>query len=406
MCMCAVVLCALLLLVCVLAVLYRRKRNRKMVAPRGQVTEVKVPREQLVGEKTNGTGNMHWDTRTSCQTSFTGARAKSANAILFTSPFGVSGKDHEVLSEDKQKEEETGGSIIENVENVSGFLITSTGNADRIQNSGKNTPCSPSVTCDNVPYLSIGSHQNEPNHNDKPPDKRGQRSKLGQGIHRISTWPPTAVQWQERCKRQSEQEAENGLTIWTQTEGFKVSSDAIKAEYLPSVIDQDHEKSQEQTAEIQDDLKRNEMHVKAEELSRLNDTSDHVTGCSSTTDKTDPIFSDSFVNQEVHEQNQDLKLEGNTVQKMNAKSEKTLTGCKPRAGLGSKPKGETRRSSSKAPSGGTSPNDETLLDGNEYVFMDLLHEVVQNHGRWTRDRWRQIHMKSQRLGQQGQQGQR
>uniref|UniRef100_A0A1B8XZ41 LRRCT domain-containing protein n=1 Tax=Xenopus tropicalis TaxID=8364 RepID=A0A1B8XZ41_XENTR len=37
------------------------------------------------------------------------------------------------------------------------------------------------------------------------------------------------------------------------------------------------------------------------------------------------------------------------------------------------------------------PDDDTLLENNEYNFIDLLHEVVENHGRWTRDRWRQIH---------------
>ena len=47
-------------------------------------------------------------------------------------------------------------------------------------------------------------------------------------------------------------------------------------------------------------------------------------------------------------------------------------------------------------SGVTSPDDETLLSGNTSAFMDLLHEVTQNHGRWTRERWRQAHVNKQR----------
>ena len=38
------------------------------------------------------------------------------------------------------------------------------------------------------------------------------------------------------------------------------------------------------------------------------------------------------------------------------------------------------------------PQDENLQQGNEYAFIDLLHEVVQNQGRWTRDRWKQTHL--------------
>ncbi|XP_062398778.1 uncharacterized protein LOC134088704 [Sardina pilchardus] len=39
-----------------------------------------------------------------------------------------------------------------------------------------------------------------------------------------------------------------------------------------------------------------------------------------------------------------------------------------------------------------SPSDESLLQHNDYVFIDLLHEVVENQGRWTRERWKQTHI--------------
>ncbi|KAL7836654.1 hypothetical protein AOLI_G00279380 [Acnodon oligacanthus] len=53
-------------------------------------------------------------------------------------------------------------------------------------------------------------------------------------------------------------------------------------------------------------------------------------------------------------------------------------------------------SGSKVPPSGGSPSDDSLLVDNEYAFIDLLHEVVENHGRWTRERWRQSHMNKQK----------
>ncbi|KAF4112897.1 hypothetical protein G5714_005442 [Onychostoma macrolepis] len=56
-------------------------------------------------------------------------------------------------------------------------------------------------------------------------------------------------------------------------------------------------------------------------------------------------------------------------------------------------------SDSRAPPAGGSPKDDSLLLGNEYTFIDLLHEVVENHGRWTRDRWRQTQKNKHKLKQ-------
>ncbi|KAK7173654.1 hypothetical protein R3I93_003471 [Phoxinus phoxinus] len=56
-------------------------------------------------------------------------------------------------------------------------------------------------------------------------------------------------------------------------------------------------------------------------------------------------------------------------------------------------------SDSRAPPSGGSPKDDSLLMGNEYTFIDLLHEVVENHGRWTRDRWRQTQKNKLKLKQ-------
>lgn len=63
--------------------------------------------------------------------------------------------------------------------------------------------------------------------------------------------------------------------------------------------------------------------------------------------------------------------------------------------LGDRQRDQSHSSSGAHPSGG-SPSDDNLLVDNEYAFIDLLHEVAENHGRWTRDRWRQSHMNKQK----------
>ncbi|KAJ8401558.1 hypothetical protein AAFF_G00378750 [Aldrovandia affinis] len=62
--------------------------------------------------------------------------------------------------------------------------------------------------------------------------------------------------------------------------------------------------------------------------------------------------------------------------------------------------GSNNDSSSLASTAGSTPQDDNLLQNNEYAFIDLLHEVVQNQGRWTRDRWKQTHLNKQRSNKQ------
>ncbi|XP_048368016.1 uncharacterized protein LOC125441461 isoform X1 [Sphaerodactylus townsendi] len=37
------------------------------------------------------------------------------------------------------------------------------------------------------------------------------------------------------------------------------------------------------------------------------------------------------------------------------------------------------------------PGDDALLENNKHNYTNLLHEVVENRGRWTRERWKQTH---------------
>ncbi|KAI5088282.1 leucine rich repeat containing 4C precursor, partial [Silurus meridionalis] len=84
---------------------------------------------------------------------------------------------------------------------------------------------------------------------------------------------------------------------------------------------------------------------------------------------------------------------------------RVIPGRKPKSGerdeskvLRDRQRDQSHSGSGAHPSGG-SPSDDNLLVDNEYTFIDLLHEVVENHGRWTRERWRKSHINKQKIKQ-------
>ncbi|XP_044186012.1 uncharacterized protein LOC122966053 isoform X3 [Thunnus albacares] len=417
-----VVLCVLLFVVCILAVLYRRKRNSKAVMPGPQKEDGRLSRASPgLSEKRNFTGNKHEDSETGWRRPFTGVRAKSANALLFTSPFCVFGKDQatlqtaietsskdtEIPSEGKQtagsESEAAGGVEAENITDSTDEM-----KKNKKQALDEDTHCV-SVNTETVPYLSIGTDQNKPDDfNKQSADSQGQRSQAGKSMVRISTWPPTAVQWQERCKMKEEEEEEERAG-----ECFKFQSEEkkVQSKENPSFFDKRGVKA-EQTEELTA-LTRDPVLSKVSEFLKPSDktsesASDHVNNCCS---HLSDAHNQTDLRQEEGVQDSAAAPETSKLQKPNLEQLKPAEKLPRKISSKSCDKGElrnepkrqraeTRSRSSKAPSDGASPDDETLLDGNEYAFMDLLHEVVQNNGRWTRERWKQVN--KQRLNQQGQ----
>ncbi|GLD73123.1 probable leucine-rich repeat receptor-like protein kinase At1g35710 [Lates japonicus] len=254
---------------------------------------------------------------------------------------------------------------------------------------------------DTVPYLSIGTSQSKTNPDDlkeQPTDSLGQRSQMGRVMGRISTWPPTAIQWQERCRMKEEEEEGNEAQKFP----GEVKKTPKKVEH-PSVSDQDRkedemEKNQMEdlpTAPIQDPL-----NMRPDQSSNLNDKTTSFSEAHAVADikQEDPatarrqtITKTQSLNQ--GKLNQDLRPAENPARKSSSKAEPRH---EPKRTVSSRQRADNRSTGSKAPSGGASPDDETLLHGNRYAFMDLLHEVVQNNGRWTRERWKQTHVNKQR----------
>ncbi|MEQ2177524.1 hypothetical protein GOODEAATRI_004487 [Goodea atripinnis] len=322
--------------------------------------------------------------------SFTGIRAKSANAIILSSPFCVSEKDTvtsqtemEVPSESSGKQDlvsETGAEMGEGCHLETFTTIDSVEECVRQEGDTgslyKNQECA-HVNTDVIPYLSIGTKQNKPSPDKDSAENAAPCSQRGKFMRRISTWPPTASQWQARCKRKEEEGEEvDEFAVWSVT--MELSEDVkIMMDHLSSSNQCEMEKETDLNLRLSDSFKPPESPVSVLEEEGM-------------------ILDPGSVRQ-AHIQvraNEELKSEKHPAPKNSSKAnvrkdQKRSVTIRQRAENRAAP-------GSKAPSGGASPDDETLLSGNEYAFMDLLHEVVQNNGRWTRERWKQIHLNKQR----------
>lgn len=396
-------------MVCFLGLLHWRKSITKTVMPGCPRESQSEPREGGSGSSpAQSSGHTvkresdEWDSERRWGRPFPGIRSvQSANAVLFTLPFGASLKESATLQ--TETEAQFGGTEkrIETKQETQSETEAEIENPTTTHDVGA-TPASPHedlhcvvVNTDTLPYLSIGINQNEPDHfNGQSTGGQGQRSQMGKAIGRISTWPPTAIQWQARRKQIEEEEEEGSdvFTVWTP----EFPSEVKKVRFGPHCDD----KEEETEKNLIDDPEK------------INVTKKHA-GRSETpkpSDLTVPVgeaLSQAHMEQQKEEMIQNPRTVRQTTTETGNLNVRELGATATRAEQRNerKPAGASRQkehrrdrstAGSKTPSGGASPDDETLLSGNEYAFMDLLHEVVQNNGRWTRERWRQTHGNKQR----------
>ncbi|XP_039658986.1 uncharacterized protein LOC120560482 isoform X5 [Perca fluviatilis] len=445
-----VVLFSLLFVVCFLALLHRRKRNNKTVMPgrpeenRNELKEdSRSSCDQSPGPSEKGENN-HWDSEMGWRRSFTGLRAKSANAILLMSPFCAPVKDQwtlqtetETQSKDTANQDEGKQKLGNESEVDEGMQTENLTNSDAIKNAeqadvGRNQEQNShhvSANADTVPYLSIGTNQNKPNPDgfiNQSTDGPGQRSQMGKVMGRIATWPPTAVQWQARCKIK-EEERSDVFTIWTPKFGDEAKK-VLKKKERPSDSDRDkkeddlekNEMDDLQTAPNQEPLKMTVAHMKSgKSPSKPSDKTTSLGNALSHTDtrleeqlkKEEMIQHPATARQTQHLNKEKLgpnqnpeSSESPALNNPKKSSNKAEQGTEPKQAVTSRQRAENKSTGSRAPSGGASPDDETLLSGNKYAFMDLLHEVVQNNGRRTRERWKQVQINKQRRQDRGTEG--
>ncbi|XP_034764834.2 uncharacterized protein LOC117964661 [Acipenser ruthenus] len=231
---------------------------------------------------------------------------------------------------------------------------------------------------DQMPYLSIDTRAAK-----ETPEIIAQshlistnRPRLGQTIKRMSTWPLTKTEWKEEDK------------VEWKNNYFLRPEDASKARIHPenvvgfSVGDKPYQRRRQEEADSKlspkDDIDGNQE-TAVEKL-------DSATG-----DMYQQSIGEYGFKGSSQKRSADSQREGTIRKKKTQNSQRGLNsvlveGNAQGSGTHSFTKVERARHSG-------SPGDENLLQNNEYAFIDLLHEVVVNQGRWTRDRWKQTHQK-------------
>lgn len=280
---------------------------------------------------------------------FAGVRAvRSAHAALCTSPFGAAtvrelATAPIVKNAGGKREEEILNGVEIQVENKGCSPDEPPLDIDDL----RKRPESAGVAGDALPYLSIGLKQGDAD--EQAADRQSQRATAGKLLRRISTWPPDAVEWQARRKR------------------VPPPGVAIELEKPQSCL---------RPVEMKDGVTQGEGEGKVGDVQPVvRPTDEGASVCDTLAD--------------VIEQKGETRGKHASAGQIHSETTNAAVRGSPRAARVEKSARKTGATT--AEQRGVTPNDETLLSGNEYVFVDLLHEVVHNKGRWTRERWRQTH---------------
>ncbi|KAL4646515.1 hypothetical protein GN956_G9397 [Arapaima gigas] len=256
---------------------------------------------------------------------------------------------------------------------------------------------------DTLPYLSIGTDPARQSP-ELPQHHHNNRGSFKRDIRRNSTWPPTSFQWKEKvaCKSEvnhflpglvdkSEHKCENktnancyeqaNFSLESRMNGFRKNMGTI----LPGG-DMGNPKSGDCCPMVLTDISGGKRTPRGDLIQPFS--------------QTQPVVADST--QLQSSQGQDPCEMGQSRQpgsrpcKLEKDKRKTFSSGEQEEGDADHQGGSTLLSRNAR----GSPADENLLQDNEYAFINLLHEVVQNQGRWTRDRWKQTHLNKQKNKQQ------
>lgn len=376
---------------CFLGLLHCKIRNKKTVTPEHPNADISESKEGSSRLSQSSHTLKHMEKRANSlrdspvgwRRSGTGVRSvQSADAVLFTSPFCGTVREQatpqtETEAQSRDAEKQTEGK--QEVELERGPVRWPDGSATSApdgKNLDKDPPCS-AANADALPYLSIIEDS---------ADGPCQRSELGMVMGRVSTWPPTVRQWQMRQKKMEEGEGPDVFTVWTA--GFPGQLKKVdRRECLPE-SNQDEEETKKKQIEDPSRIKDAQMTVGSFQTPKPDDET-------------------TSVSDTMHEE-EELKRKPETSRQIISKT-KDVNTCElgeiqdpkpPEPGSGKTESCDEAKQATatgrRSTPGSKTPDDETLLFGNEYVFVDLLHEVVQNNGRWTRERWKQKHGNKQR----------
>lgn len=281
---------------------------------------------------------------------------------------------------------------------------------------------------ENMPYFTVGA---DPQNQSPNPEQISTKASIGQvnlrPIRRTLSWPPTAAQWKKQwAQTQQLLNVSPKLIFVTQYEYhigmFPSGISSAIPENVPQascsgfpeqqlqIKDLEHIQSLKPSLEVADQVCTQDLssltrdYVEKEGQSKMikrhppsNTEAKHsdLVAVKPLCESTSPqVASESKIRSSKKKAINKTPKVGQT---------RGVSGRQPRRAerdgrkeLRDRQKDQSHSSSGAHPSGG-SPSDDNLLVNNEYTFIDLLHEVVENQGRWTRERWRQSHMNKQKM---------
>ncbi|XP_076853888.1 uncharacterized protein LOC143509244 isoform X2 [Brachyhypopomus gauderio] len=348
---------------------------------------------------------------------------------------------------EKTKQEYLHSDDESNLPNEQGVLEVLTSSSARHQphQEGSDDFLRPLEDAENMPYLTIGtdpetqSPNQEQMSSEAAPEQMPSRTfRTSRPFRRVLTWPPTATQWKKHWAQN--QQILNmfskltAITERTHQDWFTPHVFSDDPENIPQGSGAGHlpvhkSQSEEDTVEtvkspmgvcesVVQSCAQN-VFVSSEDKIGINeswlDVSSHPAlknEAHSDLVISNPLYKEMLSKAESEKFVNPTEDSGNeTMGKITPKNEPS--GSKSKRQLG-RTDGERRNPLTKGqndqvhsscdsavPPAGGSPSDDNLLVDNEYAFIDLLHEVVENRGRWTRERWRQTHRNKQKWKQFG-----
>nr|XP_023676512.1 uncharacterized protein LOC111848591 isoform X1 [Paramormyrops kingsleyae] len=388
-----IVLGVLLCAACLLFGLYKWKREKKRVKPRVDKGRDSL-KSQQTGVNVEGRGSSDLTRSTGGKT-----RAKSAGAVLCIGQSGqqVSRTGNQLIADqpkvwhhrDREQGAETRPSEQPNAMDQ--------GEETRLAGAQQDTGREMSLLqeTEKLPYLIIGQEPAEPSA--EPQGARyGSRPCVNRrAIRRTPTWPPTSAEWKKQhvCRR----EALNFSPIDFDNSINK--RDADQRDFSLGSSDGDSQVNVDRPP-VGGDIDPPEDSywplVKTDILSFKGDTEKNDTAQpkkpSSQTQSAEVNISQAQDSCDVLEEFHGCQPESNEA----GRKRRNRTGRCPSSGSGAEISDHHGGSSFQSFPTHSSPADKKLLQGNEYAFINLLQEVVENQGRWTRDRWKQTHLNRQR----------
>ncbi|XP_036454740.1 uncharacterized protein LOC118827477 isoform X2 [Colossoma macropomum] len=309
-----------------------------------------------------------------------------------------------------------------------------------------------------IPYLTIGTDPENQNQNlEQIPTEASTHLVPSRSIRRVLTWPPTAVQWKKQWAQNQQIVSVFPEFVFVtgcqhQNSTFPFSTSSISPEAIlqhqvnifpssmssasPVGIPHDscsgsntiHKSARQEatdikTVELLKEISESTTHSYIQNLpnsaqysAKLNEAQYGIINHNPLLNSKDLLHSSPLSEEMHHEESvnpseeSDIVKRGSRTKKKDQtlKSEQMVSKSERQSRIREKEgraalRGQRNQSGSdsRVPPSGGSPSDDSLLVDNEYAFIDLLHEVVENHGRWTRERWRQSHMNKQKHKQSG-----